>query len=303
MCSSDLNNTFVGASAGKNNTGGFENSFFGRIAGLSNTTGADNSFFGAFAGSSNTTGGHNSFFGYQAGVGNTSGMSNVFVGARAGNYNATGDSNTVIGTDADVTSVNLSFATAIGAEAVVSNSNSVVLGRAIDTVRVPGVLNVTSSTILNSTVLVSGNAFFTDNVSVSLLGSAGSTNLCRNASDQISTCSSSLRYKTSVQPFISGLDIVRRLRPISFDWKDGGMKDVGFAAEEVEQVEPLLVTRNHKGEIEGVKYAQVTTVLVNAVREQQQIIEQQQRQIDALKRLVCLSNRDSEICKGKGELK
>ena len=57
------------------------------------------------------------------------------------------------------------------------------------------------------------------------------------------------------------------------------MRDVGFAAEEVECVEPLLVTYNPKGEIEGVKYGQLTTVLVNAVKEQQAQIENQQKQI------------------------
>jgi cell division protein FtsB len=38
-------------------------------------------------------------------------------------------------------------------------------------------------------------------------------------------------------------------------------------AEEVEQVEPLLVTRNEDGEIEGVKYSQLTAVLVKAIQE------------------------------------
>ncbi len=40
---------------------------------------------------------------------------------------------------------NLSFATAIGSNAIVSNSNSVVLGRSADTVRIPGSLVVTGS--------------------------------------------------------------------------------------------------------------------------------------------------------------
>ena len=75
------------------------------------------------------------------------------------------------------------------------------------------------------------------------------------------------------------------------------MRDVGFGAEEVNKIEPLLTTRNSKGEIEGVKYGQVTTVLVNAVQQQQQIIERQQRQIDALKMLVCLSNPQADVCK------
>ena len=86
--------------------------------------------------------------------------------------------------------------------------------------------------------------------------------------------------------------------------------DVGFVAEEVNAVEPLLTVYNDKGEIEGVKYAQVTTALVNAVKEQQTQIEkqneqiekqneqlrQQQAQIDALKALVCQSNTNAPVC-------
>ena len=99
-------------------------------------------------------------------------------------------------------------------------------------------------------------------------------------------------FDTDVQPFDAGLDIVRRLRSISFNWKDGGQRDVGFAAEEVEQIEPLLVTYNKQGQIEGVKYKQITTVLVNAVRELQ-------AQIDSLKKIVCQDHPDRDFCKPK----
>ena len=75
------------------------------------------------------------------------------------------------------------------------------------------------------------------------------------------------------------------------------MKDVGFGAEDVAKVEPLLVTYNEKGEVEGVKYEKLTTVLVNAVKEQQAQIEAQQRQIDALKKLLCGQNPNAEVCR------
>ena len=87
-------------------------------------------------------------------------------------------------------------------------------------------------------------------VAVPNLGSAGATTLCRNYSNEISSCSSSLRYKTNVQPFVAGLEIIDPLRPISFTWKQGGKKDIGLGAEEIEKVEPLLTFRNDKGEIE-----------------------------------------------------
>lgn len=269
-------NLFAGINAGTANTMGFRNSFFGVNAGANNIEGFRNSFVGDRAGFSNTNGIGNSFFGSDAGLSNTIGNSNSFVGANAGLSNTTGGNNTIIGVNANVGANNLTFATAIGSETVVNSSNTIALGRANGA----------------------------DKVVIYGLGAAGSTNLCRNASNEISFCSSSLRYKTGVQNFTGGLNIVRRLRPIAFNWINGGMSDVGFAAEEVNKIEPLLTTTNSSDEIEGVKYGQLTTVLVNAVKEQQaqielqqKLIKSQQQQIDALKKLVCELKPEAPACK------
>ena len=301
-------NSFFGRGAGFNNLGGDHNSFFGNQAGNANTASTDNSFFGFEAGKNsvgisnsfsrnsffgsqsgkaNTMGYSNSFFGGNSGLANTDGFANSFFGESAGNSNTTGFGNTIIGASAGVGSGDLSYATAIGAEARVDTSDTIVLGRSAgsDTVVVPGKLQVDT------------------------LGTAGATNLCINGSNRIASCSSSLRYKTDVQSFTGGLDIVRHLRPISFVWKDNlALHDVGFGAEEVEQIEPLLATYNKTGQIEGVKYGQITTVLVNSVNEQQTEIEQlqqliklQKQQIEALKKLVCGQNPQAEICKEREE--
>ncbi|HZE70282.1 MAG TPA: tail fiber domain-containing protein [Pyrinomonadaceae bacterium] len=108
---------------------------------------------------------------------------------------------------------------------------------------------------------------------VSALAAGGSTQVCQNNLAQYSTCGSSLRYKQNISPFDSGLNLVKRLSPITFNWKQGGMKDLGLGAEDVEKVDPLLVTYNAKGEVEGVKYDRVAVVLINAVKEQQKEIE------------------------------
>jgi len=118
---------------------------------------------------------------------------------------------------------------------------------------------------------------------VDSLGTAGATTLCRNASNQIATCSSSLRYKDEVEPFSEGLSLLGRLSPISFTWKDGGARDVGFGAEDVAAVDPRLAVFDDAGRVEGVKYDRLTTVLVNAVKEQQALIERQQ---EALRQLT-----------------
>ena len=60
---------------------------------------------------------------------------------------------------------------------------------------------------------------------------------------------------------------------------------------------PLLVTYNDKGEVEGVKYDRAAVVLLNAVKEQQVLIEQQQKQLTAMRKLVCKHNPRASACK------
>src|SRR6185369_13850101 len=120
-------------------------------------------------------------------------------------------------------------------------------------------------------------------VQVAHFSNAGVTSTCYNSSFQLAICSSSLRYKTNLAPYSSGLDVINRLRPITFDWKQGGMHDVGFGAEDVAGIEPLFVTHNQEGQVEGVKYDRLSVVFVNAIKEQQTQIEEQHHQITDLK--------------------
>jgi hypothetical protein len=85
---------------------------------------------------------------------------------------------------------------------------------------------------------------------IKLLESGGSTDVCRNSLDIHSTCSSSGRYKEAITPLSLGLDIVQRLKPVSFKWKDHDGRDLGFVAETVAEIDPLLVTYNEDGQVE-----------------------------------------------------
>ncbi|MBI1762809.1 MAG: tail fiber domain-containing protein [Acidobacteria bacterium] len=285
-------NSFFGAGAGASVGATSLNSFFGRRAGII-TTGSNNAFFGAETGSANTSGAANAFFGAYAGAVNTTGIRNTFIGFSAAPQHATGDFNTFVGYASGLTQTSgsnntllgastnfgangLSYATALGAGAVVSASDTIMLGRPTGNVIAPGILTLPGVVYLTG---VNGGA--TDQ-------------LCYHfSSKRIGACSSSLRYKSNVESLTSGLNVVQRLRPVTFDWKEGGAHDLGFIAEEVAAVEPLLTYRNDKGEVEGVKYAQISAVLVNAVKEQQAQIEQ-------LKRIVCADPRfgaDAALCK------
>jgi hypothetical protein len=112
---------------------------------------------------------------------------------------------------------------------------------------------------------------------------------------RIDGCGSSIRLKKNIDPLTFGLSLIKRLRPVSFDWKSNGTHDVGLIAEDVDEVEPLLATHNNKGEVVGVKYEKIPVVLINAVKEQQAQLEQQQAQITRLQeQKAALATRNAE---------
>ena len=193
-------NSFYGFAAGFANITGASNSFFGSDAGGNNTTGGFNSFFGKGAGRNNTTAGGNAFFGTSAGFNNTTGTLNTFIGEGTGSANITGSGNTFIGRDADFDAANptgdnntllgantrvlsgVSNSTAIGAGVVVSTNDTIVLGKDLHTVQIPGSINVSgnfSAPFVNTTQLRIGGfpvvtAPGTDNIFVGV--GAGQSN-------------------------------------------------------------------------------------------------------------------------------
>jgi hypothetical protein len=54
----------------------------------------------------------------------------------------------------------------------------------------------------------------------------------------------------------------------------------------VAKVEPRLTFNNQDGVVEGVNYSQLTATLINAVKEQQEQLERQQRLIEELQSAV-----------------
>ncbi|MBZ0165834.1 MAG: tail fiber domain-containing protein [Candidatus Omnitrophica bacterium] len=93
--------------------------------------------------------------------------------------------------------------------------------------------------------------------------------------------SSDARLKTHIEP-VSGLAGIMQLEGIQFQWKENGKADIGVTAQDVETVYPELV---HTNEVTGQKYVQYGNLigpLIEAIKEQQGIIEEQNRRIDRL---------------------
>ena len=92
------------------------------------------------------------------------------------------------------------------------------------------------------------------------------------------TETSALKYKENINEITSS-DIIYNLRPVTFDWKKDGSHDVGLIAEEVGDHMSELVSKDKEGNVEGVKYSKLTSLLIKAVQDQQ-------KEIDYLKSLL-----------------
>jgi hypothetical protein len=91
----------------------------------------------------------------------------------------------------------------------------------------------------------------------------------------IGRCSSSRRYKKDIEDLKLGMDVVSRLRPVTFTSTISGERDLGFVAEEVAQIDPLLAINDADGRPESVRYIQLTAVLAKAVQTQEATIRSQ----------------------------
>lgn len=121
---------------------------------------------------------------------------------------------------------------------------------------------------------VSGNGLFTGTVT---------------ASCGVLTCSD-VRYKENVKRLENTLDKIENLTGVTYVWKQdefpemnfGNGKQVGVIAQELEKVYPELVHTDEDG-YKTVNYIHLTPILLEAIKEQQQIIENQKGEINSLK--------------------
>jgi hypothetical protein len=121
-----------------------------------------------------------------------------------------------------------------------------------------------------------------------------------NSDNKIGTLVSSRRFKDEIKPMEEASEAILALKPVTFRYKKeiepNGAIMFGLIAEEVEKVDPDLVTRNEKGEAEAVRYEAVNAMLLNEflkehrtaqelksnAAKQDATIAQQQKQIEAL---------------------
>lgn len=117
------------------------------------------------------------------------------------------------------------------------------------------------------------------------------------------TSISDQKFKDDVTTIESALDKVKALRGVEYTWNEGGrartgQRDLGFIAQEVEQVIPEIVReinvtatnclsceeQEASDSYKTVDYTRIVAVLVEAVKEQQQQIEELKTRLDGYTR-------------------
>ncbi len=321
-------NSFFGTLSGYFNTTGSYNSFLGNYSGHRNTTGRNNSFVGSYSGYRNTTGNYNSFLGYRSGYNNETGSKNVFLGYYAG-YNETGSdklyiensssATPLIGGDFSTDEIYLNGTTFLAdgehLQATV-NGGARILGAQGNTAAEPAIGFFSANGVDDG---AGGNGIFrplantmafatssTERMRITPGGyiGIGTTTpgtyrlyVAGNAYCTGSWLGSDARYKKNIKTITTALEKVKSIRGTNYEFQTEQFKNknfsegkqYGFIAQELKEVLPELVKQDEDGYY-AVNYDAVIPVLVEAIKDQQKLIEEQNRrhqsEIAELKQLL-----------------
>ena len=83
---------------------------------------------------------------------------------------------------------------------------------------------------------------------------------------------SDANLKTNILPMTNATDTLLQIQGVTFDWKDGGRKDIGVLAQNVQKVYPQLV-REDNNQLR-VDYEKLVAPLIESVREMDARIKQ-----------------------------
>jgi hypothetical protein len=250
-----IRNTANGAFTLFSNTTGIENVANGYQALFNNTSGSENTANGAFALFHNTTGHDNTATGQAALVSNTTGNDNTATGVTALDNNTTGNNNIAVGSMAGFNLTTGDFNIDIG--------NNGVTGEAF-TIRIGDVEAQT-------------RAFIAGIFAVPVTG----TGVVVDSDGQLGVAASSQRFKDEIKPMDRASEAILALKPVTFRYKHEidprRIPQFGLIAEEVEKIDPDLVTCDAKGEIYTVRYEAINAMLLNEFLKEHCKVEEQGR--------------------------
>jgi Chaperone of endosialidase len=257
-----FNNTANGVAALFHNTTGDFNTAIGVNALFSNTTASWNNAIGDSALISNTTGFQNTANGYEALFSNTTGSSNTADGFKALRHNTTGSFNIGLGYKAGDNLTIGSNNIDIGNVGVAGESATIRIGT-------PGTQTATFIAGISGATVVNG------------------VQVMVNPNGKLGTLVSSARFKEAIKPMDKASEALFGLQPVTFRYKQeidpDRIPQFGLVVEEVEKVSPDLVARDADGRVSTVRYEAVNAMLLNEFLKEHRTVQNQQKEIDALK--------------------
>ena len=259
-------NTATGAGALLSNTTGSGNTADGAFALLSNATGFRNAATGRLALFNNTTGSFNTAHGVDALYSNTAGDGNTANGLSALAFNTTGAFNIALGTSAGQNLTTGDRNIDIGNLGVADEGNTIRIGTTGD----------------QSATYIAGIAGQT-------VGAGGSTCYVDN-DGKLGVFLSAHRFKTDIADMATASEAILALRPVTFHYKPEldktGIPQFGLVAEEVEAINPDLVTRDKEGKVSTVRYEAVNAMLLNEFLKEHRKNQKQEATIARLEKQI-----------------
>lgn len=124
---------------------------------------------------------------------------------------------------------------------------------------------------------------------MAFLAGSGSRAVLADAEGDLSAPVSDRSTKENIRPLQTGISKIMQLRPVLFEYKDefknyGKGVQVGFIAQDIQQVLPNSVYTNFSNGKMGYNEIDIVPLLVRAVQEQQKMIEDLREEIKKLKR-------------------
>ena len=92
------------------------------------------------------------------------------------------------------------------------------------------------------------------------------------------------RLKKDIAPLHGSLDTLLDLKPVSYEWKDpskGAGEQLGFIAQEVEQVVPSVVHTDPSTTIKSIDYVHLIPLLTGSIQELSKKLDDQEARLDA----------------------
>ena len=97
---------------------------------------------------------------------------------------------------------------------------------------------------------------------------------------------SDARLKNNIRNIENPIEVIKQFNGVEFEWKKDGKTDVGLISQDVEKVYPFLIKEHWSTKDKWLNYDGIIAPIVEAIKEQQLIIEEQSEMIQALQEEV-----------------